>query len=236
MKRPANNKASDVKRWIKDLLRSMDLVCKRHLNRARISKRDLDSYYRIYQQLGLAWEYLGLQCKHVEGYRKITGGKQACRICGKIKGVKDQFVLLSALEPKKIGNMIKPTSNKTFANAKAASVLDDSIEFHGARLSVNVHNCYKSRIAKCIPDITIADERIVNLREGNVACSIDDYRVHVRMPVTPERGKVYGGFVWELKRETLKRFPVIMEYDDKGNFLGLDILHGIGRKRRCQCR
>ena len=228
------NNTDDLKREIKEVLRSMDFVCKRHLNRNRISKRDMDAYHRIYQKLALAWEYLGLRCKHTEGYRRIAGKKQACRICGKVKDVADQFILLSANEPKRIGHMKRPTSKKTFPNAKAASVLDDSIKFHGAKLRVNVHNSYKSGFARCISDITIADERIVNLQESNVMCSIDDHLVHVKLPVPRKRGQVYGGFVWELKRETLKRFPVIMEYDDRGNLLGLEILRahyrgGLGR-------
>jgi uncharacterized protein (DUF433 family) len=54
----------------------MDFVCDRHLQRKRISKRDMDAYHRVYQQLALAWEYLGLQCQHAAGHRRIAGGKE----------------------------------------------------------------------------------------------------------------------------------------------------------------
>lgn len=220
----------NLKRQIKDILRSMDFVCDRHLHGKRISGRDLDAYHRIYQQLALAWEYLGLQCKHGEGYRRIAGGKRACRVCGKVKGVADRFVLLSAKGPKRIGHMTRPGSKKTFADAKAASVLDDTIEFYGARLRVDVHNRYKSKLLGDRSDITMADERIVRLREGDIECCIDDHLVHVKMPAARKKGCVFGGFVWELKRETLKRFPVLVEYDDRGQFLGLEVLRP--RKRR----
>ena len=85
---------NNLDRQIKAVLRSMDYVCDRHLRRKRVPQPDLDAYYRVYQHLALAWEYLGLQCKHAEGHRRIAGGKQACRVCGKVKGGADPFILL----------------------------------------------------------------------------------------------------------------------------------------------
>ncbi len=34
----------------------------------------------------------------------------------------------------------------------------------------------------------------------------------------------YGGFPWEMKRDHLKNFPVIFDFDEKYQFLGLTIL------------
>lgn len=34
----------------------------------------------------------------------------------------------------------------------------------------------------------------------------------------------YGGFPWEIKRQHLKIFPVIFDFDEKYQFLGLTIL------------
>jgi hypothetical protein len=201
----------------------MDFVFERHLQGKRVPQRDADAYHRVYQYLALAWEYLGLQCKHAQGYRRIVGGKQACRVCGKVKGRADPFILLPSKGPKQIGRMARPTSVRVFANARAASVLDDTITFHGAKLKVDVHNRYKSKILGNRRDITMADERIVKLREGDIDCSIDDHLVHVKMPVARKREKGYGGFVWELKRDTLKRFPILVRYDDRGRLLGVEI-------------
>jgi hypothetical protein len=71
----------------------------------------------------------------------------------------------------------------------------------------------------------------VRLREDNIECSIDDHLVHVKMPAPREKGKRYGGFVWEMKRQTLKRFPVLVEYDDRGELLGLEIFRPRPRRR-----
>ncbi len=51
-------------------------------------------FAEIYQQLGLAWEFLALQCTHCGSWRKLRDGKSACKICGTIRGVKDPWLLL----------------------------------------------------------------------------------------------------------------------------------------------
>ena len=78
----------DLKRQLRDLFKSMDFVSGRFLNnqKQKISKQDFQIYFNIYQQLGLVWEYLGSQCRHEAGYKKIKDGKMACKICGKVKG------------------------------------------------------------------------------------------------------------------------------------------------------
>ena len=51
-------------------------------------------FAEIYQQLGLAWEFLALQCNHRGSWRKLKDGESACKICGTIRGVKEQWRLL----------------------------------------------------------------------------------------------------------------------------------------------
>ena len=74
-----------IKKEFRRLFKSMDFVSNNFLNKENISKGNLRIYFDIYQQLGLAWEFLGLQCKHWDGYKKVKGRKMACRICGKVK-------------------------------------------------------------------------------------------------------------------------------------------------------
>ena len=121
----------------------MDFVSDNFLNKESISKDKLEIYFNIYQQLGMAWEFLGLECKHWDGYKKIRDKKEACKICGKIKGVKDTYYLLPEKGLKKIGTKLKPNSKKTFKRKKEAQIIDDTIGFHGALLNVDVHNSYK---------------------------------------------------------------------------------------------
>jgi hypothetical protein len=92
---PVNKNAPQIqlKRDIRRLFRSMDFVS-RHPALKRDSARAA-RYAEIYQQLGLAWEFLGLQCKHREGWRKTREGKSVCKVCGLIRGVKEQWVLVS---------------------------------------------------------------------------------------------------------------------------------------------
>ena len=50
----------------------MDFVSKNFLEKEDNSEKDLRIFFDIYQQLGLAWEFLSLECKHREGYKKTT--------------------------------------------------------------------------------------------------------------------------------------------------------------------
>jgi hypothetical protein len=72
----------------------------------------------------------------------------------------------------------------------------------------------------------MAAERIVNLKEDNVECSIDEHLIHIRLldKDRKRRGKKYGGFPWEIRRKDLKHFPVIFDFDEKYKFFGLTIL------------
>ena len=219
---------SRLKRQFRSLFRSMDFVADHFRPGRRISRRTAARFMEIYQQLGAAWELLGLQCKHWDGYRKIREGKRACRLCGKIKGAEESWLLLPRTGRKQIGRRLMPTSKEVFPDRKKALVVEDTVQFHGATLTVTVQNAYKSRWpgpGEHDP-ISIAADRIVKLCEGQVECWLDTHLVHVRWKPKPgaKRGPHYGAFPWELPRAKLKNFPVIFEYDARGRFLGLEVL------------
>ena len=216
-----------LKRQFRSLFRSMDFVADNYLRGKGIPETTVERFAEVYQQLGTAWEFLALQCKHWDGYRKAREGKMACRICGKIKGTEEHWLLLPRKGRKQIGRRAMPTSKKVFPTEKQALVLGDTIQFHGATLEVKVCNPHRSRLFRRIGrDITIAADRIIKLREGQVECWLDTHLVHVRWK-TAARGKAappYGAFPWELTKAKLKNFPVILEHDAKGRFTGLKIL------------
>jgi len=211
---------------LKKLFKSLDFVSDNFLNEKKKSrKKDFDIYFNIYQQLGLLWEYLGLHCKHWDGYKKVRDEKEACKICGKIKSADESYYLFPTKGQKIIGRKSKPNSKKTFKNKIEATIIDDTINFHGAVLNVGVHNSYKSKLLK-EHDINMARERIVKLKESEVECSLDDHLISIEFPNTRKniRGKhIYGNFVWELRRNDLKKFPVMFNFDKNYNFLGLTI-------------
>lgn len=81
-----------LKREFGRLFRSMDFVSrhpalKRHTAEAR-------RLAEVYQQLGMAWEFLALQCNHHAGWRKTREKKRVCKICGTVKGVRERWLLL----------------------------------------------------------------------------------------------------------------------------------------------
>lgn len=209
-----------IKKELKDLFKSMDFISDNFLNRKGIKEKKLQIYFRIYRQLGLAWEFLGLQCEHGEGYKKTKDKKGTCRICGKVKGVDEFYYLIPKRGLKKIGIKLQPNSKKTFENKKAAEIMSDSINFHGTLLKVDVHNSYKSAFLD--RNISIAADRIVQLKERGIECWIDQRLIKIK---TAKKGrKKYGGFPWEIKRKNLKNFPVIFDFDEKYRFLGLTVL------------
>jgi len=211
-----------IRRQLRELFRSLDFA----LDRSGSGKgpaKDQGRFAEIYQQLGLAWELLGLQCRHWDGYRRTREGRMVCRICGKVEGAGETWLVLPGEGRKRIGRMVTPASRKTFPEKRAATVLKDGIEFHGARLGVRVHHAYESSLAG--QRITIAAERSVTLRERGVRCSVDDQLVVVRLEDADGRAgrRRFGGFPWELSRRVLRNFPVILEFDDRDRFLGLTI-------------
>jgi hypothetical protein len=213
-----------LKNQLTTLFKSMDFVTNNFLDSEKTGKKEFRFFFNIYQQLGLAWEFLGLQCKHWDGYKKTKDNKEVCKICGKVKGVDDFHILLSRKEPKKLGMKAKPNSKKTFETKKEAEIVNDSIDFYGALVNVDVHNSYKSSLFD--KKFNIAAERIVTVKEEDVECHIDEHLIHIRLCDKDKKSgkKRYGGFPWEIRKKNLRHFPVIFDFDEKYRFLGLTIL------------
>lgn len=212
-----------IQRDLQRLFRSMDFV-----SRHPALKRDTAEAQRmaeVYQQLGLAWEFLALQCKHRDGWRKLRDGKSACKVCGLIRGVKEQWLLLPREGKKTIGRRALPNSKRTFPNRKAGTVVNDTIEFHGAKLNVEVLNQHRSshRFFRR-HDWTIAADRLVRLEEGGIEVRFDSHFVAVKLK-KHRRGEMppYSHFVSELPRKLLKNFPVMLQFDQRRRFTGLVI-------------
>lgn len=83
-----------IKKELRKLFKSMDFISKKFLADEKACGKDFQVYFNIYQQLGLAWEFLSLQCRHWDGYKKTKDNKEVCKICGKVKGVEDSYYLL----------------------------------------------------------------------------------------------------------------------------------------------
>ena len=180
-------------------------------------------FAEIYQQLGLAWEFLALQCTHRGGWRKLRDSKSACKVCGLIRGTKEQWLLLPRDGKKTIGRRALPNSKRTFPNRKAATVVNDTIDFHGAKLNVEVLNEHRSRFFRK-HDWTIAADRLVRLEEGGIDVRFDSHLVTVELR-KHKRGEMppYSHFVSELPRKLLKNFPVMLQFDKRRRFTGLVI-------------
>lgn len=212
-----------LKRDLQRLLRSMDFVS-RHpaLKRDTMEAR---RFAEIYQQLGLAWEFLALQCRHRDGWCKLRDGKGACKICGLIRGGQEQWLLLPRNGKKTIGRRATPTSKVTFPNRKAGTVVNDTVDFHGAKLNVEVLNPHRSRLRFFRKhDWTIAADRMVRLEEGGIEVRFDSHSVGVKLK-KHKLGDMppYTHFVSELPRKFLKEFPVMLQFDQRRRFTGLVI-------------
>jgi succinate dehydrogenase flavin-adding protein (antitoxin of CptAB toxin-antitoxin module) len=217
-----------LKQDFKRLFKSMDFVVDNYLNKEdpSVTENELEVFSNIYQQLGLLWDFLGLKCKHWDGFRKTKDKHEVCKICGKNKSIDDTNILLPAKSHKKIGRKLKPNSKNTFGTKKEAKILHDSIDFHGARLKVDVHNSYKSKLFGNKPDISIAAERTVQLKESGIECCIGQHTIDIQLSPAREKGSKpdYGNFVFEMRKKDLKHFPVILNFDDNFKFSGLTIL------------
>ena|SRR5882724_9249802 len=64
-----NSPKGQLRRDLHRLLRSMDFVS-RHPS-LKWDTAESQRLSEIYQQLGLAWEFLALQCRHRDGWRKV---------------------------------------------------------------------------------------------------------------------------------------------------------------------
>ena len=125
---------------------------------------------------------------------------------------------------KVIGNKARPNSRKTFPNKKAATIVCDTITFHGAKVTVDVHNIYRSRLFREL-EIDVADDRSVTVQEDGIECGVDSNLARITLHKR-KRGEQppYGAFVWELPQRLLKKFPLLIEYTMDGELAGVSIL------------
>jgi hypothetical protein len=221
--------APTLKREFGRLFRAMDFVSRHPA--AKRETMEARRFAEVYQQLGKAWEFLALQCDHRAGWRKARGKKLVCKICGTVKGVRERWLLLPRDGKKTIGRRVLPNSKRTFENRKAATVVNDTLNFHGAKLNIEVLNLHQSRLFRR-SDILCAAERIVSLAEGGIECRVDGHLVTIELR-KHKRGEMppYGAFVWELPRKLLRNFPVMLEYDKRRRFVGLTIFRPAPAKR-----
>ncbi len=84
-------KKEHIKKELRRLFKSMDFVSDNFLVNEKAAGKNFQVYFNIYQQLGLAWEYLGRQCKHWDGYKMTKEKHEVCKICGKVKRARSQF-------------------------------------------------------------------------------------------------------------------------------------------------
>lgn len=109
---PSNQAPARLKKEFRRLRRSMDFASThRSLGspRSKLGRHLVE----IYQQLGLVWEFLALQCRHEEGYRTARSGLSVCRICGTVKGTREQWLLLPRGKRKAVRKKIHPASATT---------------------------------------------------------------------------------------------------------------------------
>lgn len=214
----------DLKKELKKLFKSMDYIADNYLLKRKITTKIAGEFYNIYQRLGLLWEFLGYQCKHWDGYKK-KDDKFLCRICGKVKGVKDEYYLLPVMGRKVIGRMIIPGKDKLNSlSKKGAEIVNDTIEFHGAKLNVSVFNGYKSKLGKRREEINIAPDRVVTLKEDGLVVDISKHIAGMKIKSLEKQWPVYGGFLWELPKRILKRMSIILSYDKKGKLVEIELL------------
>ena len=142
-----------------------------------------------------------------------------------IRGVEQQWLLLPHEGKKTIGHRARPTTKRTLPNRQAATVVNDALEFHGAKLKVEVLNPHRSSSRWMRGrDWTIAADRLVRLEEGGIEVRFDAHLVTVEVR-KHQRGEMppYSHFVWELPRKLLKNFPVMLQFDKLRRFTGLTI-------------
>ena len=133
---------------------------------------------------------------------------------------------------KMIGHKSRPTSRKTFPNKKAATIVSDAILFHGAKVTVDVHNMYRSQFFRDLK-MKIAAERSVVVEEDGIECSIDSHfaRITLRRHKRGEQPP-YGAFLWELPKRALKKFPLLIEYTKNGELAEVSVLRSSKRSNK----
>ena len=124
------------------------------------------------------------------------------------------------------------SDGKVCKNKRDATMVHDTIRFHGTQLTVQVHHAYPSRLLGS--KISIAAGREVLLREKDVEVSIDDHLISVRFLRRRKTGRtrrslrkhpIYGAFPHELPKRMLSKFPVIFSYDSAGRLEGIEIFN-----------
>jgi hypothetical protein len=124
---------------------------------------------------------------------------------------------------KRIGRFVAaPRSRDVKRSRKAATLVDESVNVSGAKLSVQVHHAYPSRLFG--NEITVAGGRHVHLVESDVRVRIDDFMVTVEMVGRRQRRRPpYGGTAQDIPRRLLATFPILYEMDEKDRFTGVTI-------------
>jgi hypothetical protein len=167
---------------------------------------------------------LGCFCKHWDGYKR-KDDKFLCKICGKVKGRKENYYLLPVIGEKVIGRMVRPGKDKLKRlSKKEAEIVNDAIKFHGAKLNVSVFNGYISKLDKIGKEINIAADRVVTLKEDRLIIEISKYIASMNLKGRQKQMPVYGGFLWELPKKILKKMPIILSYDKYGKLVEIELL------------
>src|SRR6266511_2460441 len=81
------------------------------------------------------------------------------------RDVREWLYLVPIDAAKKLGARVTTNSKRIFANKKKVQLVRDDIVFHGAILTVDVHNAYKSTLFGKGREINVAATRMVTLRE-----------------------------------------------------------------------
>lgn len=214
----------NLKKELKKLFKSMDFIADKYLLKKKITRKDASKFYTIYQQLGLLWEYLSCHCKHWDGHKK-KGNKFLCRICGKVKGVREEYYLLPVEGKKVIGRMIRPRENRLKGvSEKKAKIIDDAIKFHGAKLKVSVFNGYVSKLSKIDKEINVAPDRIVTLEESGLSVEISKYISAVKIRSLEKQKPIYSEFLWELPKRILKKFPIMLSFNKNRKLVEIELI------------
>ncbi len=217
------NKES-LKKELNKLFKAMDYIADNYLSKNKVTPKDSKLFFSIYQQLGLLWELLGSLCKHWDGYKR-GNGKFLCKICGRVRGVKENYYLLPRVGEKVIGRIVKPKKDSfKKISKKQAEIINDTIKFHGAKLNVLVSNGYVTKFGKTGKDMNIASDRIVSLKENRITVEINKYIVSIRIDGREKQKYVSGGFLWELPKEALKRAPIILSYSKHGRLMEIELI------------
>jgi hypothetical protein len=223
--------SSNLSREFKRLFGSMNFVS-RHPGISRKGAQ-AERFAEIYQQLGMLWEYLALQCGHTEGWRKTREGAVVCKTCGTVRNVAERWLLLPHQGRKIVGRRLFPNSSKTFPNKRAASIVDDRIDFHGVKVVVGVHNAYRSRLMRRDKAVTIASDRIVQVHEDGIEGWFDTHLVEIKVRKRARsEPPPYHSLAFELPKRVLKRFPLLVAYDGKGKLVGVTIFRPAPAARR----